>query len=324
MKANASAKRKIRLYSIVFLIAAMLFAGSYRFTARQPAFAWSPVLSTYTVKVEKGYLALRRKPSGEDSNIMAELYTGETVVACPIPSEKDGYRFVYSPKVHKVGYVNGNYLVYKGTYDENNLMYAKVSKNYLALRSGKETKVENETGKLYTGDPVVVLDRSDSTFWMVYAPELSKAGYVNRNYLVSAGVSTSSSGVEPDFPMAFPPGSYCDYKWDSDATDLLNFRMEVTNYSNSKTITAFEVVYYGTDVWGEWLNGEDHFYAITTEKTVRPGETVTTDYMPINGRSRLDRIYAVIRKVRYSDGTVEQDYSIDENSFEYWDIDIEH
>ena len=40
-----------------------------------------------------------------------------------------------------------------------------------------------QIGKLHNGDYVYVQDTSDSTYWYVYAPQLNKYGYVNKNYL---------------------------------------------------------------------------------------------------------------------------------------------
>ena len=64
---------------------------------------------TYTVKVDKGYLALRTAPSYDESNEIGELYTGDTVERCGGSSGK--YWWVYSPKYGREGYVNADYLV---------------------------------------------------------------------------------------------------------------------------------------------------------------------------------------------------------------------
>lgn len=75
---------------------------------------------------------------------------------------------------------------------ENNMYDVKVSKNYLALRSGKEFSRSNEIGELYNGDSVRVEDTSDPTYWYVYSPKHDKYGYVNKDYLVAQ----ESSGTE--------------------------------------------------------------------------------------------------------------------------------
>ena len=60
-----------------------------------------------------------------------------------------------------------------------------VKKNYLALRTAKAFKAENEIGKLYKGDKVIHCPTSseNSDYWYVYSPDLNKLGYVNRHYL---------------------------------------------------------------------------------------------------------------------------------------------
>lgn len=62
-----------------------------------------------------------------------------------------------------------------------------VDTGYLALRSAKAYDSRNEIGELYTGDLVQVLNRNDSTYWYVYSPKYSLAGYVNKNYLIGGG-----------------------------------------------------------------------------------------------------------------------------------------
>ncbi|MBR3158983.1 MAG: SH3 domain-containing protein, partial [Atopobiaceae bacterium] len=110
---------------------------------------------TYSVKVDKGYLALRTAPSYDEANEIGELYTGDTVEV----QDKSGgkYWWVYSPKLGKSGYVNADYLrsgssskapapSSYGTYS------VKVDKGYLALRTAPSYDEANEIGELYTGD----------------------------------------------------------------------------------------------------------------------------------------------------------------------------
>ncbi len=67
------------------------------------------------VHVDSGYLALRTQARNDDANIIGELYTGD-VVRCNDSRDYGGYRFVYSPKLGKMGYVNKIYLVEFRTY----------------------------------------------------------------------------------------------------------------------------------------------------------------------------------------------------------------
>ena len=63
----------------------------------------------YTVKVDKGYLALRTAPGYDDNNIIGELYTGDVVT---VEEKRAGkYWWVYSPKFNREGYVDADFLV---------------------------------------------------------------------------------------------------------------------------------------------------------------------------------------------------------------------
>ena len=138
--------------------------------------------STYTVVVDKGYLALRTAKAYDSRNEIGELYTGDTV---DVTDTSDStYWYVYSPKYGKSGYVNRNYLV-----GASNTWTVSVSKGYLALRTAKAYDSRNEIGELYTGDTVQVTDTSDGTYWYVYSPKHGRCGYVNRDYLIAPSLS---------------------------------------------------------------------------------------------------------------------------------------
>ena len=63
--------------------------------------------TVYLVTVEDGFLALRSEAYFDDSNILCEMYYGEEVYVI----ERSGtYWYVYSPKHHRYGYANGEYL----------------------------------------------------------------------------------------------------------------------------------------------------------------------------------------------------------------------
>ena len=142
---------------------------------------------TYTVKVDKGYLALRTAPAYDEANEIGELYTGDVV---EVKDKSNGqYWWVYSPKHGREGYVNADYLRPSsspapsssyGTYT------VKVDKGYLALRTAPKYDEANEIGELYTGDKVTVLDKSNGKYWWVYSPKHGREGYVNADYLVGA------------------------------------------------------------------------------------------------------------------------------------------
>lgn len=62
-----------------------------------------------TVYVTDGYLALRSYPSFDDSNVVGQLYTGDTVEL--ISNTTDGsYVQVFAPRLGLYGYVNAGFL----------------------------------------------------------------------------------------------------------------------------------------------------------------------------------------------------------------------
>lgn len=63
-----------------------------------------------TVRVAKGYLALRTQPSYSEKNEIGALYTGDQVQI--IRYTENGYVYVYSYTLSTYGYVNASYLVY--------------------------------------------------------------------------------------------------------------------------------------------------------------------------------------------------------------------
>lgn len=180
MKARRSLSGRLAICGLA-LILFVLAIGAFK---PEPAYANDGTLYKYKVKVKKGYLALRSAKSFKRKNEIGKLYTGDKVIHCPGSSENSTYWYVYSPKLKKLGYVNRNYLRYYKEYDGDVYYEAKVKKGYLALRSAKKYARSNEKGKMYTGDEVIVLHKSSSTYWTVYSPDLEKAGYTNKHYLV--------------------------------------------------------------------------------------------------------------------------------------------
>ena len=114
----------------------------------------------------------------DSSNEIGQLYTGDTVQI--LDTNDAQYWYVYSPKYDLNGFVNKDYLSGTASYSSRTV---RVSKGYLALRSSKAYTTANETGELYTGDTVEIIDTSDPTYWYVYAPKLNNYGYVNKDYL---------------------------------------------------------------------------------------------------------------------------------------------
>ena len=315
MRANTENLRISSGKSARAMISVLLLAAILILAVPQKINAANYRLNTYTVKVETGYLALRTKKEFNSKNEIGKLYTGDTVIECPTSGDESVYRYVYAPSLGKHGYVNGSYLRYKGEYD-GEVMYAKVKTGYLAVRKAKAFESKNEIGKLYTGDPVVVLDRSDSEYWTVYAPTISKTGYVNCSYLYEQPTKRKVNTTE--VPMDFPANSYADWNWTSDSSDFLNVRMQFLNTSSDQTIESFEVYVYAKDSSKNRIYG-DTVYTWVTNKIVEPGQVVYCDYMTIPKRKQIRYIDAGVKSVTLTDGTVcERPYLDWDDDFGEW------
>lgn len=151
------------------------------------ALAGTAAGTTYTVYVEKGYLALRSAKSYNAANEIGALHTGDTVQVQSV--DDPVYWYVYAPSLGRSGYVNRTYL--RGAAAVGATYEVRVAKGYLALRSAQAYDASNELGALYTGDTVQVRDTcGGGTYWYVYSPRYQRMGYVNAKYLVA-----SSGGV---------------------------------------------------------------------------------------------------------------------------------
>lgn len=144
---------------------------------------------TYSVSVERGYLALRTAPAYDEANEIGELYTGDVVRVKKSNKTDSTYWWVYSPKYDKSGYVNKNYLLYVNTSVKRDYRVT-VAKGYLALRTAPAYDEANEIGELYTGDVVTLVEKYNDTYWWVYSSKYGTCGYVNRKYLSSTTPST--------------------------------------------------------------------------------------------------------------------------------------
>lgn len=95
-------KKKIRKFLLLFTVTVSWIASVF------PAEAETKAADAYTVKVEKGYLALRSAPSYDSRNELESLYTGDTFYV--LRDYDSTYVYGYS-ETGKEGYVNKNYLV---------------------------------------------------------------------------------------------------------------------------------------------------------------------------------------------------------------------
>ena len=103
-------------------------------------------------------------------------------------------------------------------------------------------------------------------------------------------------------------------QWQSLDNNRLKVRFKVTNESSTKTVKAFELYVYAEDVWGERLYGDTTVYPGTTEKKIKPGETVYSDYIVIPDRRSISTICCRISRIAFTDGIV-REYSSSEKEY---------
>ena len=217
-----------KIWMILLLLAAAVFC------LPKPVLASTGGLGVYNVQVD-GYLALRNAKAYDASNEIGALYTGQQVLHVETLNDSGDYWYVYSWTEQKLGYVNKNYLVYDGMLEDG--IYCDVSVDgYLAIRTAKAYDASNEIGKLYTGDTVLVLNDSDPEYWLIYSPDELEAGYVNRNYLVTAGGNTGNV-----------------YTDNSVGGISANLRCDMDNMIFSTSAMSFII----PDSWGKGIN---YFY----------------------------------------------------------------
>ena len=83
--------------------------------------------------------------------------------------------------------------------------------------------------------------------------------------------------------------------------DAFQVRFQVNSRAERKEIKAFECYAYTTDERGEKVIDTATW---TTYKRVRPGETTYSDYITLDGFSKMKHLYVGVRKIIYTDGTV--------------------
>lgn len=135
------------------------------------------------------------------------------------------------------------------------------------------------------------------------------------SFLVRLYGSSAKQYSEPYLIMKIPSSSYGQWK---SSGNKLAMRVKVQNASLNRTVKAFKIYMYATDIWGERLYGDTTVYYETTKKTVKPGETVYCNYVYLPQRKDIDRVYVGIYQVICTDGTLREADKVD---YSYWIID---
>jgi peptidoglycan hydrolase-like protein with peptidoglycan-binding domain len=122
---------------------------------------------------------------------------------------------------------------------------------------------------------------------------------------------------EPAMALYFEDSAYAE--WYDLSGDEIQIHFQVTNKAKHKTVKAFELYAYATDVWGNRVYGSTTVYYWTTTKNVKPGATVYSDYVTLPDGSEINLIYCGISRIIYADGSVE---ALEDDEIDYfsWSI----
>lgn len=305
-KTNAGLQMSVKTLVLFFL----LTTAAFLMTAR----AAHAADSTYMVSVSEGYLALRTEKAFDASNEIGKLYSGDIVET--FDCSDSNYWYVYVPSMDRFGYVNCDYLISTvgSTWD------VWVDSGYLALRTEKAFDASNEIGKLYSGDTVWVYDAGDPSYWYVYAPQLQKYGYVNKDYLRngSTGASTDTRTVRVDTgylalrtAKAFDSSNEIGRLYTGDTVQLLD-----TRDSSYWYVYAPSLGRYG------YVNCD---YLYSSQRSVTMSVRVDTGYLALrtakafDSQNEIGRLYTgdVVRVLDASDAAYWYVYSLDLNKSGY-------
>ena len=122
--------------------------------------------------------------------------------------------------------------------------------------------------------------------------------------------------IEPDVALQIFEGSKLEYN--KLKGDKFKFRVQVENASSLRTVRAFELRAYITNVWEEPVYGDGYYYYETTRCTIAPNGIAYSDYLIIPNRSDIYKVWVGISRVEYNDGTYAE---ADEIDYWYWTFD---
>ena len=194
--------------------------------------------------------------------------------------------------------------IYADTGENLPLYRVQVEKNYLALRSEPALERENEIGKLYTGYIVAVLDTSDPQYWMVYSWDLLKYGYVNKDYLVENSAEPEYTAPQTDdIPLNITNDSLVHFTKLSG--NQLGVSVEVKNLTDDRKVSAFEMLVYAHDEYGNLIMDGDYFiFSIITKGMITPGNTAFSECVPLCDGDKIETVFFMVGRVWFSDGTM--------------------
>lgn len=143
------------------------------------------VIGTYYVVGTENYLAIRSELSSSSEVIIGKTYNGYEVGL--IEKTNGTFWYIYDYNSGLYGYVKCAYLT--DYYDNDNTYYGDYyvsgTTNYLAIRSEPSSSSEVEIGRTYNGSQVLVIEKTNNTFWYIYDYSSALYGYVKCAYLIA-------------------------------------------------------------------------------------------------------------------------------------------
>ncbi len=160
----------------------------------------------YVTKTKNGLTLWENSDGG--GVVKAKLKNGYKVSI--LEETNDSYWYVFDYHSAERGYVRISYLtddknkvvgVYKEPKDKTIVgdYYVQGVKSYLSLRS-EPSSGASLRGKLYYGDKVGLIQKTNGSFWYVYSYSLDQYGYVVASYLTAEDPKAKEEVKEPEEP----------------------------------------------------------------------------------------------------------------------------
>lgn len=123
-----------------------------------------------------------------------------------------------------------------------------------------------------------------------------------------SAVSSEEQWIPVDLPYT---------EWEDITDHNARYRVQVTNTSQTLTISMIELQFYPSDIWGTSL-WEEPWRRITFSMTLGPGETAFTNWFYISPSwDSIDLLNWGVSKVLFDDGTIRENDDV-----QYWTVSL--
>lgn len=246
---------------------------------------------------------------------LVESSSGDALWLNAIVENNTGYKIdiyvqnAYLDTTEVKGY--GMFDIENGEYRDNDFFMFK------ALDGGSDAPLHNPSKYIFNFEVRNEETREVMDIIPVYLISSELAGASASNETAKPTAKPTATPDSEYMPLQFFKGAYVEWK-DLD-NDMFKIRVQVRNNSLLKTVKAFELYMYATDIYGDRIYGADQVYYATTKREVAPrGGVVYSDYLTVPKRSEVDKVYFGINRIVYSDGTV-----VEASKIDYWNWTID-